>query len=672
MKKGESAQVLLSGVVMIVLLLLLILYMFDVHNVLRGKLKLETGQQAAALTGAAWQRNSLNLIGELNLFKACAVLLEGEENWNTPLPEVPDLKKLTEEEYRQKLAERRSALQGRIDLLTEMQTRIAFIGPLIGFAAAQQAAKANGLPSAGRKALDSYLNRVITSYRYRPDFGGANDVINNYFWRDPYISMLQELAEHGIAVYPNVRTARAPLVDPPELAMETFYTDLLRHGEEIAAGDPPEQSSWHDSVYKFAKHYETWTDSHLSGKWWNIDFTLNRFPDESEIFTLGVRNGFSRYSNYSSFDDHEMQIGKQLFSAFSKASGEIQKSVYTTVSHLPSGVNMKWFCYDESWYPEYYSSISSSYASDHYDYWFGGNALRKKVKQQYRYEGPAAYAESADVHIDRIVRQRADRSARKVLHKREQRSVHLGPKHNYRSDSESYATDYRPGAIARTFGELENGNPPVAVPLVLPVFSKVALMPTYMPIPAGFSVLRDYQSNLDTFLNFLAAEESLARLKHPLPAGCEEYLQALKLLLNRRKFLNYGYNPHCTVTVNREMLLNWPKIRKEHVYTQKNLTGLGWLQEPKHCTDTISGIAATQREVQVEDFINGGMALRIYDSINSFSYYVINSKGNVVTNDDLDPTIRYNHGGGNCNCGSCTGFGGSTYKPDLDRGPVRL
>ena len=63
MKKGESAQVLLSGVVMIVLLLLLILYMFDVHNVLRGKLKLETGQQAAALTGAAWQRNSLNLIG---------------------------------------------------------------------------------------------------------------------------------------------------------------------------------------------------------------------------------------------------------------------------------------------------------------------------------------------------------------------------------------------------------------------------------------------------------------------------------------------------------------------------------------------------------------------------------------------------------------------------------
>ena len=66
--KRESGQVLLAGVIMVTVLLLAVLYMFDVHNVIRGKLKMETGQQAAALTGAAWQRNSLNLIGDINIF----------------------------------------------------------------------------------------------------------------------------------------------------------------------------------------------------------------------------------------------------------------------------------------------------------------------------------------------------------------------------------------------------------------------------------------------------------------------------------------------------------------------------------------------------------------------------------------------------------------------------
>ena len=78
---------------MMTILIMCILYMFDIHNVIRGKIKVETGQQAAALTGAAWQRNSLNLIGEINIFKACSALLEGEEHWTNPLPPEPDKKK---------------------------------------------------------------------------------------------------------------------------------------------------------------------------------------------------------------------------------------------------------------------------------------------------------------------------------------------------------------------------------------------------------------------------------------------------------------------------------------------------------------------------------------------------------------------------------------------------
>ena len=666
--KRESGQVLLAGVIMVTVLLLAVLYMFDVHNVIRGKLKMETGQQAAALTGAAWQRNSLNLIGDINIFKACSALLEGEENWENPLPPVPDASKLGREEYLRQQARRRKALQGRIDLLTEMQTRVAFIGPLIGFAAAQQAAKANGLPDASRRALENYLERVTESYRYRSDFGGAADVINNYRWREPYIALLRELAEQGIAVYPNVRTARAPVTTPAELALEAFYNDILLHAEEIAAGDPPEQSSWHDTLYRFAKEHQVWDDGTLSGKWWHIDFSLNRFPDESEIFTLGVRNGFSPYSGFFGYDDRERLIGRTLFS---ETSGypEVQNSLYLTAGDLPGGVEMKWFCYDESWYPEYYRAVADDYLSDHYDYWFGNQVLRKKIKQQYRYEGPAAYVEGTDVTLRRTVRQTARRSVKSPFGKRGVSSITVGPKHDTASASESYATGYRPGAIAKTLGELENDTPPTAVPLVMPVFGKVVLMPTYMPIPYNFSVLRDYSSMLETFLNWLAGEETLRDPKKPLPAGCEKYYDALRQLLERKTFLNYGYNPGCTVTLTLELLRQWEKIRPQHLYTQSNQQGLGWLQEPKLCTDTVYGLPSTEAEVRVTDYVNGGEALRIYTKTGGLAYYVIDAKGKVITNDDVDPTVRYNYSPPG---GPGPGFGRPGGKPDLDKGPPRI
>ena len=247
--RKDSGQVLLAGVIMMTIIIMCILYMFDVHNVIRGKLKFETGQQAAALTGAAWQRNSLNLIGEINIFKACAAMLEGEENWTNPLPAKTEEKTppppgtSAREKYDAQLLRRRNALQGRIDLLSEMQTRIAFIGPLIGFASAQQAASANGMPRVSRRAMENYLRRVLTSYRYSQELGGAADVINNYRWRDPYITLLSEISASGIAVYPNVRAARAPIADPPQLAMESFYEDIYRHAQEIASGDPPPKQS---------------------------------------------------------------------------------------------------------------------------------------------------------------------------------------------------------------------------------------------------------------------------------------------------------------------------------------------------------------------------------------------------------------------------------------------
>ena len=674
-RNNENGQVLLAGIIMMTILIMCILYMFDVHNVIRGKIKLETGQQAAALTGASWQRNSLNLIGEINIFKACSALLEGEEHWNTPLPPEPEEKNpppagtSARQRYDEKIYRRKKALQGRIDLLTEMQTRVSFIGPLIGFASAQQAAAANGLPRASRRALENYLHRVLTSYRYSSQFGGAQDVINNYRWRDPYITLLSEISDNGVAVYPNVRAARAPITTPAVLALEQFYLDILRHAEEISAGDPPEQSTWIDTLREMALDHNTWNDAHFAGKWWHIDFTLNKFPDESEIFSIGVRNGFSQYSGYSSYDDNENAISRHIYK-LSENDPEIRDNLYRTSADLPRQVNMKWFCYDESWYPEYYRAAAADYDANHYDYWFNRQALRQKVKPQYVYEGPAAYVESSDVSISRIVRQTARRSVSAPLRERAESTVVIGPKHAQKSYSENYATDFRPGAIAKTLGELANGNPPTAIPLVMPVFDKVVLMPTYMPIPYGFSVLRDYQSTLDDFLNWLAAENSIKNPSRPLPDGGEYYLDLLKQLLNRKTFLNYGYNPDCSVILTEDMLNNWKNIRSGLIYSQKNLSGLGWLQEPKNCTDPFNTSKPVQRKIQCTDHINGGMAWRIYESLDSRNYFVIDSNGKIITNNDIDPTIRYNYGGIDGPGGP--GFGRPDGKPDLQKGPPRL
>ena len=117
---GESGQVLLVGIIMLLALLIALLFLFDLHNVMRAKFKTETAQQAAALAGASWQRASLNLIGEINLIKAAETLLEEDQRWE----EFSPLDTSTGSRFTLENAQR---LNARLALLTEMQSRISFI-----------------------------------------------------------------------------------------------------------------------------------------------------------------------------------------------------------------------------------------------------------------------------------------------------------------------------------------------------------------------------------------------------------------------------------------------------------------------------------------------------------------------------------------------------------------
>ena len=69
-RSGESGQVLILAVVAMILIVIAALLLFDVQTVIRGKVKAQNAVDSAALTAAEWQKHSLNVIGELNMYRA--------------------------------------------------------------------------------------------------------------------------------------------------------------------------------------------------------------------------------------------------------------------------------------------------------------------------------------------------------------------------------------------------------------------------------------------------------------------------------------------------------------------------------------------------------------------------------------------------------------------------
>lgn len=184
--RNVRGQVLLVAVVVLLILLVVVFFLFDLHNVIRTRTRTQTAADAAALAGAAWQGRTLNMIGELNLLKAATVML-------TSMPGTPSGDPVQD-------------LQTATAMLTQMQARLAYVGPLVGVAAAQQAAKHNGMYS-----VDSYSRIVSDHVRTYLDPPGdsiywyfyGDDPLNTGFpWLAPYGAMLSDIAGEGIAANP--------------------------------------------------------------------------------------------------------------------------------------------------------------------------------------------------------------------------------------------------------------------------------------------------------------------------------------------------------------------------------------------------------------------------------------------------------------------------------------
>jgi hypothetical protein len=240
-ERAKSGQAIIFVVLVLVVLSFVMLWNFDLHKTLYVKIRARDAGDAAALAAARWQGQTLNVIGELNIVQA-VLLTEALAAGETGFPEV--------------------------EALDELRSRLAFVGPVMGLVAANQAAKNNRIysnPTYTQQLLD-HVEQVRWDYptQFDPPWEDA--------WRD-YADMLEAVAWHGIAAMP----------DNP-----SWYTDYVNWSHPLlnpAFYDAVASMNWcwfHHHQRALLEEYRTWRD------WPPLPGRMRREPGNSEVFSLRI------------------------------------------------------------------------------------------------------------------------------------------------------------------------------------------------------------------------------------------------------------------------------------------------------------------------------------------------------------------------------------------------
>jgi hypothetical protein len=166
-RRGQVAVFLL---LLLTALAFVLLWNVDIHRIITTKTRSQNAGDAAALAGARWQGIGINLVGELNLLHALALSANDA---------------------------------AAVDAITNIQARVLFTAPLVGLAAAQVAAKNNGM-----YAEDAFTQIVLQhaqDVRHYDDRVGGVPIFAppyEHAWQE-YALMLEVLAADGIAAGPD-------------------------------------------------------------------------------------------------------------------------------------------------------------------------------------------------------------------------------------------------------------------------------------------------------------------------------------------------------------------------------------------------------------------------------------------------------------------------------------
>ena len=546
-KKGIRGQVLMLGLIALILIVVGILILFDVQRIIRGKSKTMAAIDAAALTGANWQKHSLNLIGELNLVKACSVLISDPDYGINADPatfmkvEKDELGNITEENLNRAKREYEQ-LQTASDTLTQMQLRICFVGPLVGFGAAQQAAKNNGLSYNYDcvKFIDEMLKFIINEDFYTQDEFLRQEYYG-YQWRLPYIAMLQAIRENGrgIAVGTNVDLIGLPRLyaDPPT------NPDYLSYLQSRFIIDAILGRDW--------CLIQALVDAQWTQKWWGnikLDRNNQKLMTGSEILNLNVKfspelppenppgsGGGSDLVFPGSMADKAIDRIKgkdreKLVNIYNQmdpvtVTGQVQNDEDMKFNPLPA---LSWAVFGSAW--RNYDNVKELEIS-----------FRAPFRKGATYTSGALSYFSVHVPIETLT-SRFDFSKNLSFgHRREGgRKMNAYTRSAGKSIREAKnIADISFDAVAKPFGllEMESGEkrPPFAAKLVLPVFKTATLVPVSLEKPSGLPMYEyDWVIYITKFLPALGESNSIAGAMSKLPgeeaALISPIVEALKLL----------------------------------------------------------------------------------------------------------------------------------------------
>ncbi len=265
-------------VMVVVIIAFIALWNFDLHKIIYIKTSSLNASDAAAIAGARWQGITLNILGELNI--AQAVALDDALMHPTGNPSLPDFSKAL--------------------AIAELGSRIYYAGPMVGYAAAQQAAKNNG----------AYVNAIFTTRVHHYANTVRRHADGNALRLD-YADMLDAVASEGIAAVAN------ETIDHPWTSKKNYKSI--------------ESLAW-CSLQQLLRTYGDW----------------QTFPPL--IFTDPLVVNTHSITMLAALDGWMGDPGIPT-KALQQLSTAADKSLSTELlaTNIPPVVPATWFCYDNSW-----------------------------------------------------------------------------------------------------------------------------------------------------------------------------------------------------------------------------------------------------------------------------------------------------------------------------------
>lgn len=241
----QSGQAMIFVIMVLVVLAFVVMWHFDLHKTLYVKILSRDATDAAALSAARWQGQTLNLIGDLNVMQA-ALVSEALARGETDFPEA--------------------------EALHDLRQRLNFVGPAIGLVAANQAAHQNRIYNQPvyRALIQQHAQRIRQEYARQFVPPWTNPDPDRTAW-DDYADMLETIASHGLAIMPDNASWYFDYMDHNHVLLTPAFYDAVASGH------------W---CWFFFNHmallenYRSWRD------WSPLPAMGQREPINAEVFSL--------------------------------------------------------------------------------------------------------------------------------------------------------------------------------------------------------------------------------------------------------------------------------------------------------------------------------------------------------------------------------------------------